>query len=283
MALKTLLGNHPLTNQVKSGEVSHPDLNFEFVDEPVPNKAFKRVVACNEFDLAELAIVTFFQAKALGKPLTLLPIPVMGRSQQGLLMTRRNSAINTVADLRGAKIGARSAAQTSVVWLRGYLNDECGHGYQDASWLSYEQAHITEDLSSINFSSAPNQAHLLNDLLDGRIDAALLNPADTQHPDLKQVISEPELKAKTWEASKGISQVNHVLVIRQDVLTQQPNVAESLTGLFKQSYEHAIQKQPSLALPFGQNSLSPSLQQLLKYSYEQGLLKRNISIESLFI
>lgn len=281
-SLKTLLGNHPLTNRVKLGEDAHPDLVFTFADEPVPNKAFKRVVSSDEFDLAELAIVTFFQAKALGRPLVLLPIPVMGRAQQSLLMTRHDSKIKDVENLRGATIGARSPTQTSVVWLRGYLNDECGHRYQDASWLSYERPHLTEDLAPINFASAPDNAHLLNDLLEGRIDAALLNPVDIQHPELRPVISDPELKASMWESSKGISQVNHMLVIKQQLLSSAPCLSDNIIKVFKKSYDSAVATQPLLALPFGKTQLTPSLQQLLKYSYEQGLIKKQLAIDSLF-
>lgn len=282
MQLKTLLGHHPLTHRVRSGDESNPELVFDFVDESVPNKAFKRVVACEEFDLAELAIVTFFQAKALGRPLTLLPIPIMGRSQQGLLMTRQDSKIKGIESLRGAKIGVRSPTQTSVVWLRGYLQDECHHQYQDASWVSYEQAHISEDLTPINFSAAPNHSLLLPDLLEGRIDAALLNPADTQHPDLRQVISDPELKAKVWESSNGISQVNHMLVVKQDLLTCNPKLASIIIDLFKKSYDHAVNEQPSIFLPFGETQLMPSLRQLLRYTYEQGLIKRQLAVSDLF-
>ena len=45
-----------------------------------PNTAFKRVVRDLEFDVAELAIVTFLIAKAHGKPLVLLPAVLVARS-----------------------------------------------------------------------------------------------------------------------------------------------------------------------------------------------------------
>ncbi len=282
MQLKTLLGHHPLTHRVRSGDQINPALMFNFVDEPVPNKAFKRVVASKEFDVAELALVTFFQAKALGRPLTLLPIPVMGRSQQGLLMTRKDSTIVDIDGLRGARIGVRSPTQTSVVWLRGYLKDECHHLYQDASWVSYEEAHIVEDLTPINFSAAPQGQHLLNDLLEGRIDAALLNPTDIQHPELRAVIQDSKEKARLWESSEGISQVNHMLVIKQDLLLSNPMLTHSIVNIFRSSYDHAISADPSITLPFGQSELMPSLQKLLMYSYEQGLIKKKLDVSDLF-
>ena len=70
--LRTLLGNHPVTRAMKSGAVRSPRIAFDFADVKVPNTAFKRVVRDLEFDVAELAIVTFLLARAFGKPLVLL-------------------------------------------------------------------------------------------------------------------------------------------------------------------------------------------------------------------
>ena len=62
--LKALLGDYPVTAALKSGAVSSPQVTFDFADVKVPNTAFKRVVRTMEFDVAELAIVTFLMAKA---------------------------------------------------------------------------------------------------------------------------------------------------------------------------------------------------------------------------
>jgi 4,5-dihydroxyphthalate decarboxylase len=81
--LRTLLGEHPSTRQLKAGVIASPRVTFDFADVKVPNRAFKQVVRENAFDLAELAIITYLQAKALGKPLVLLPATIVGRHQHG--------------------------------------------------------------------------------------------------------------------------------------------------------------------------------------------------------
>ena len=73
LKLKTLLGDYPNTLAVKRGKLRPKLFEFEFADVKVPNRAFKRVVRNLEFDAAELALVTYLQAKAYGKPLALLP------------------------------------------------------------------------------------------------------------------------------------------------------------------------------------------------------------------
>ena len=72
LKLKTLLGNYPNTRAVKNGSLVPSLFAFDFADVKVPNRAFKRVVRDLEFEVAELALVTFLQAKAYGKPLVLM-------------------------------------------------------------------------------------------------------------------------------------------------------------------------------------------------------------------
>src|SRR5262249_10183588 len=61
-SVRTLLGDYPTTHALRRGAVSSPIAPLEFADIAVPNKAFKRVVRDLEFDVAELALMTFLMA-----------------------------------------------------------------------------------------------------------------------------------------------------------------------------------------------------------------------------
>src|SRR3954454_16125960 len=71
LELSTLLGRYPVTAALRDGDVASPRVALRFADEARPATAFKRVVRDLEFDVAELAIMTFLMAKAYGKPLVL--------------------------------------------------------------------------------------------------------------------------------------------------------------------------------------------------------------------
>ena len=77
--MKALLGDYPVTKLFKEKS------SLEFADVKVPNTAFKRVVRELEFDVAELALMTFLLAKAHGKPYRLLPAVVTARFQHSTL------------------------------------------------------------------------------------------------------------------------------------------------------------------------------------------------------
>ena len=86
--LRTLLGDHPVTQALRRGAVRSPVVPLEFADVPVPNRAFKRVVRDLEFDVAELALMTFLMARSRGVPLRLLPVVVFSRNPLPHLVRR---------------------------------------------------------------------------------------------------------------------------------------------------------------------------------------------------
>ena len=74
---RTLLGDYPTTHALRQGTLASPVVALDFADVGVPNKAFKRVVRDLEFDVAELALMTFLMARSRGVPLRLLPVVVV--------------------------------------------------------------------------------------------------------------------------------------------------------------------------------------------------------------
>jgi 4,5-dihydroxyphthalate decarboxylase len=71
--MRVLLGEYPVTHALRAGKISSPNLQLEFADVKLPQHAFKRLVNGLEFDIAEIAVVTFLLAKAHGRPYRLLP------------------------------------------------------------------------------------------------------------------------------------------------------------------------------------------------------------------
>src|SRR5689334_5957378 len=95
MKLRVLLGDHPHTAALKSGEITSDLVAMEFADYTPTNKGFKPMVRDGAFDVSELAIVTFLMAKAYDKPMVLLPDVMMARFQHAFAVT--NPASNIVA------------------------------------------------------------------------------------------------------------------------------------------------------------------------------------------
>src|SRR5437660_7152596 len=142
--LRTVLGDYPHTLPLKRGQVTSADVALEFVDVKPTNRAFKPMVREQQFDVCEMAIVTYLQARAYGKPLALLPAAMLGRFQHHCMLY--NSARGTLApeDLPGRRVGVRAYTQTTGVWLRGILANDYGVDLGAVRWITFEDAHVAE-------------------------------------------------------------------------------------------------------------------------------------------
>ncbi len=136
VALRALLGDYPVTRALRRGDVTSSVVRLEFADVTSASSAFKRVVRNLEFDVAELAIVTFLLAKAHAKPLVLLPAVVLGRFQHPYLVYNRERGHLTPGDLTGRRVGIRSYSVTTVTWLRGILADDWGVDLDRITWIT---------------------------------------------------------------------------------------------------------------------------------------------------
>jgi len=115
--LRTLLGDYPNTHAVRHGTVTSPRVPLAFADVPVPHKAFKRVVRDLEFDVAEIALMTFLMARSRGAALKLLPVVVFSRNPLPHLVCDRERGRLTPGGLPECRIAVRSYTTTTAVWM----------------------------------------------------------------------------------------------------------------------------------------------------------------------
>jgi len=172
---RTLLGTHPATRALRQGQVSSPRVPLEFVDVPVPNKAFKRVVRDLEFDVAEIALMTFLMARSRGVPLRLLPVVVFSRNPLPYFVCHRERAV-APTELPGARLGVRSYSTTTAVWLRAITAAQFDVSFDSAEWTTIEEGHVADVPDPANVRRASDGADLVTMLRDGDLDAVIVDP-----------------------------------------------------------------------------------------------------------
>ena len=116
--LGALLGDYPVTRALKQGRVRSARVQLDFASVATPATAFKRVVRGLEFDVAELALVTFLMARDRGAPLLLLPAVVVARFQHPLLVQAAARPALAPRALEGRRVGVRSYSVTTGMWIR---------------------------------------------------------------------------------------------------------------------------------------------------------------------
>src|SRR3990170_3965580 len=107
------------------------------------------------FDAGELAIVTCLQAKAWGKPFVMLPTPILGRFQHHCIGFNHELGDLNPKDIEGRRVGVRTYAQTTGLWVRGILQHEYGVDLGKVTWLTVDESHLAEYKDPSNCQRLP--------------------------------------------------------------------------------------------------------------------------------
>ena len=104
--LKTVdgcFGNYPQTQALKSGSITSDRIALRLTEVNPIYKSFFMMVRELKFDVCEIALVTYLQAKAFGKPLTLMPATMKPAGS----LTRLVGIVVTYAQAGGSSHGPR--------------------------------------------------------------------------------------------------------------------------------------------------------------------------------
>jgi 4,5-dihydroxyphthalate decarboxylase len=128
------------------------------------------------------------QAVAHDRPVLFLPLTALGRHQhQTLISTEQLS----VEDLPGRTVGVRAWSQTTGMWVRGFLAHQYNQDLRSVRWRTYEGGHIPEQAEPSWVERAEEGASLANDLLEGRVDFAVMGNDRPDDPRVHSVIVRP--------------------------------------------------------------------------------------------
>jgi 4,5-dihydroxyphthalate decarboxylase len=273
MRLRTLLGDHPGTAALKNGTIKSDLVEFDFVEYSPTNKGFKPMVREAAFDVAEMAIVTFLMARSFDKPMVLLPNVVVARFQHAHALYNAKSGTLTPRDLNRRRVGIRSFTTTTGAWLRGILANDYGVDLDSIHWVTFEDAHVAEFRDTTK--RAPPGKAIIQMLLDGELDAAL--GEKVEHAGLKPLFPDPAAEEKAWFAKHGVLPINHMVVVSEKLRRQHPEAVREVSRILKESAALA----PS-APKFSADEMRRSLELIIRYTAQQGLIPRAYAVEELF-
>lgn len=276
--LRTLLGDHPVTQAVRRGAVTSRVVPLEFADVPVPNRAFKRVVRDLEFDVAELALMTFLMARSRGVPLRLLPVVVFSRNPLPHLVRRATGRL-LPDGLAGSRVGVRAYTTTTAVWIRAMLADEYGVPADEVTWITLEDGHVAGVPDPPGARRALPATDLPALLRDGLIDAAIVDRV-AEGESVVPVVPDPEAVCRAWERRHGARTLNHVIVVRETVAEDEQAMRE-LFGLFRSSRALAENAADREATPLGLEANRRNLEVAIEVAAAQGLLARPLTVDDL--
>jgi 4,5-dihydroxyphthalate decarboxylase len=313
------------TEALQTGEVQPEGLDLTYVT-MTPSDAHARMLKNQEFDASDMSMSFYLMSKIAGKaPFTAIPVFPMRRFFHSELVINMDSGIKTASDLRGKRIGVQEYGMTLALWIRGILDHEFGIPPHEMEW--YVERSAGEKVGdSINFkpppgvrvNQVPSDTDIMSMIEDHEIDVAFpypriwrshrdrSNPVNYAQGKTKRLFADPKQESIRYYRKTGFFPINHVIVIKDEILKENPWVAQSLYEAFVKAKELSYAKveaklrEPTNYVwldelvsevreifgvdpyPYGLKKNQKILDAIATYSNEQGLTPQKANLQELF-
>jgi 4,5-dihydroxyphthalate decarboxylase len=282
VTLRTNLSEYPVTAAIRDGRVSSPVVKLELCGPKTAHDGFKAMLRQNAFDAGELAIVTYLQARAYKKPFVILPAPISGRFQHHCVgFNIEHGALNP-KDLEGKRVGVRTYAQTTGLWVRGILQHEYGVDLDKVRWCTIDEGHLLEYHDPSNCEILPKGSNLGEMMLQGELTAAILGVDMPKDPRVRTLVPDAQSAARAWYKREGVIPINHLFAVHQDISRERPDVVRELYRMIKEGRDHAPPEVVAALPPLGLEANRKGLRMAIDWSYEQKIIPYRMSVDELF-
>lgn len=280
--LRTNLSEYAATKAMLDGRVHSDIVKLDFCGPTPAHNGFKPMVRENAFDAGELAIVTFLQAKAYGKPWVLLPAPISGRFQHHCAGFNIDFGHLDPKDIEGKRVGVRTYTQTTALWIRGILRHEYGVDLDKVTWMTLNDGHLAEYSDPANCERLPKGSSIPDMMMKGELAAALLGEDMPKDERVRTLVPNAHAAARDWFAREGVVPVNHFFVVQQDVSKRHPEVVREIYRMIGESRALAEGGLPAIFPPMGLEANRKGIQLAIDWALDQKILPRRLSVDELF-
>jgi 4,5-dihydroxyphthalate decarboxylase len=287
---------------LKEGGVKPKTFEPKIVEVDPIIAAFRRMVRGNEFDICEMAITTYIAAKEAGKPMTAIPVALVRAFHHGAILVNTKAGIKTPKDLEGKRVGvSRGYTVTTGVWARAILNVEHGVDLSKVTWVLSGDEHVAEYKAPSNVVPIEPGKKMEDMLISGELVAAI--GLDVEHPDVQPLIPNAQEAGLAALKARGHYPINHVVVIKDELLAKHPDLAADVFNAFVESKRlyladlkagkiekpTAVDKRHLKVMgiihdpqPYGVAANRKVIDELMDNALAQGIITRKYAMEDLF-
>jgi 4,5-dihydroxyphthalate decarboxylase len=256
-----------------------------------------------EFDVCEMALTTYLVAKAHGVPFTAVPTFLVRGFHHAAIHRAEDSDIRHPKDLEGRKVGvSRGYTVTTGVWARAILQEEYGVDLDQVTWVLSGDEHVAQYRPPANVVPMEPGRTLEGMLGTGELAAVI--GAGIEGPGIVPLIPEPVEAGFRALQQRGLYPINHLVVIRDDVLREHPHAATAVFDAFTEAKQRYVERLRAGAienptatdrmyarvlaatgcdpLPYGITPNRKTLDELLHHAARQHILERPPAIEDVF-
>lgn len=292
-------------------------IELNYLNLPV-EETFFRMLRNREFDIAEMSLSSYTVSLFRENP-PFIAIPVFPSRyfRHSCIYVNRESGIREPKDLIGKRVGTPEYQMTAPVWIRGILSDEYGVPVTSPTYFTggEEEPGRPEKLAlslppEIQVQPiAPTQT-LSKALETGEIDALYTARMPSSYRSgsgrVARLFEDYHAVELAYYRKTKIFPIMHTIAIRREIYDQHRWVAQSLFKAFNQAqqqvyrdfqetaalrfmlpwlHQHVEETQQLMGRdfwPYGLEPNIPTLSTFLRYHYEQGLSRRQLTPQELF-
>jgi 4,5-dihydroxyphthalate decarboxylase len=304
-------GDYEIVRALREGTVVPDGIDLTVLTAMDSSTRHWRFLRNRDFDMAEVSASSYIVSRDQGFPFHALPVFLHRRFRHGFVFINTQKGIAKPADLAGRKIGVKSFLVTAVHWLRGILEHEYGVPHKSVHW----HAELDEDIDftpppDVRITRLPHDKSVETMLAEGELDAVLhsdfIKPFVAGDPRVARLFPDYKTEEMNYFRKTGIFPIMHVMGIKQELAERHPWIAINMFQAFSEAkalamrrmenprivplawYREAWEEQEQILGPdpweYGLTDRNRhTLETLAGYSHEQGLTRRLLSLDELFL
>jgi 4,5-dihydroxyphthalate decarboxylase len=311
ISLTLACGDYEIVRPLLEGKVKADGIDLTILTSMDSATRHWRFLRNGEFDIAEVSSSSYLAARDHGLPFRALPVFLHRRFRHGFIFINTKKGIGKPADLIGRKIGVKTLMTSAVLWMRGILEHEYGVPLKSIEWF----AELDDDIdvampADLRLTRLPHAKSVETMLAEGELDAVLhsdlIKPFLAKDARVARLFPDHKNEEITYYQKTGIFPIMHVLGLRQSVVEQYPWAAINLFNAFTEAKAIAMQRMQNpriVPLAWYRDVLEEqetilgrdpweygltdknrkTLETLIGYSHEQGLIRQKPTLEQLFL
>jgi 4,5-dihydroxyphthalate decarboxylase len=304
-------GDYEIIRALKEGEVEPDGIDLTVLTEMDSTTRHWRFIRNRDFDMAETSASSYVVAKDQGQAVTALPVFLHRRFRHGFVFINTTKGITKPSDLIGRKIGIKSFLVTAGHWMRGILEHEYGVPHKSVEYF----AELDEDIeftppADLKITRLPHAKSVETMLAEGELDAvihsSIIKPFAAHDPRVGRLFPDFKNEEIAYYKKTGIFPIMHVLGLKQEIVDQHPWVPINMFQAFQRAkaiamarmanprivplawYREAWEEQEQIMGPdpweYGLGDRNRhTIETLAGYSHEQGLTRRRLTADDLFV
>jgi 4,5-dihydroxyphthalate decarboxylase len=255
------------------------------------------------YDIAEMSMATYVQARSRGAELVAIPVFMGRRFLQPCVGFAPDAHIASPLDLRGKRVALPQFWMTSSMWHRGLLVHEYGVPAAEIEWVTTQPERLDVGFSPGVSVTRVDDRPLPSLIADGTVDAIFAPRPPARNGALGFLFADPAATSLEYRNRTGIYPLMHTIVLRESAVRANPGLPAALYALLLRSRNEAYAHPGNIEIespiaeldftaarellgepyPYGRNANAAAIRAFLTYAAEQALTPAPFPFEEAFL